>query len=375
MNKLYFGHTMSTSSAYYRMIGFASKMKNSKTYFNEWDPTNNNPRFLEEALIKEETRNDIVKQLEYMGEKVGIDAWIFQLMATPWGLSLMDVIQKHWNKPFITEVDDYFLHVASDNPSSEYYNPNGDNLKIKRQQCEESSMLVVSTEYLKQKLLVLNKNIEVIPNAVDFSLWNRPIRRNQELGKPITIGWEGGAGHQRDLEILEEVLPEIIKKYPEVKIQLLGYAKDNPVFETMKNVEIIHAWETIDKYPEMKAKLNWDIELAPLVDTEFNRCKSNLRWLEASALRIPVVASKVEPYKNTNALLCRSTKEWVDAISTLIENEKTRNEIGREAYRMVRKDYSIIKVSKKYEEVLAKEIKRVNEVLEELKAKGLQCRK
>lgn len=362
---------MSTSSAYYRMIGFANKMRNSKVYFNEWDPTSNNPRFFEEMLVNEATRKDVVDQFEFMGDKVKIDAWVFQLMATPWGLSIMDVVQKHWNKPFITEVDDYFMHVSSDNPSSEHYNPNCDNLKMKRQQCEESSMLIVSTEYLKNKLSLLNSNIAVIPNAVDFSLWKRPEARN----KQITIGWEGGAGHQRDLEILEEVLPEIVKKYPEVKIQMLGYVKDNPVFETMKNVEIINTWETIAKYPEMKAKLNWDIELAPLVDTEFNRCKSNLRWLEASALRIPVVASKVEPYKNTNALLCRSTKEWVDAISTLIENESTRSEIGREAYRLVRKNYSILKVAKQYEDVVAKEIIRVNAVLEELKAKGLQCRK
>lgn len=371
MSKFYFGHTMSVSSAYYRMIGYAQKMKEHKCYYNEWDPTTNDPRFFEEALVHDDTRKGVIDQLSYMGEKVNIDAWVFQLMATPWGLALMDVIQKHWNKPFITEVDDYFLHVSNDNPAAVNYDPGCQNLKFKKQQCEESSMLVVSTEYLKQKLLLLNKNIEVIPNGVDFKLWKRPIERN----KQITIGWEGGAGHQQDLEILEEVIPEIVKKYPEVKFQLLGYVKDNPIFAGMKNVEVIHNWLTIDKYPEYKSSLNWDIELAPLVDSEFNRCKSNLRWVEASALKIPVVASKVEPYKNTNAILCRSTKEWVDAISTLIENECTRNEIGTNAYRMVRRDYSLGKIAKHYAKVLDKEIIRVNSVLEELKLKGLQCRK
>ena len=45
----------------------------------------------------------------------------------------------------------------------------------------------------------------------------------------------------------------------------------------------------------------WAAGLAPLEDTPFNRAKSDLKFLEYSALGLPTVASRVTPYLGIDA--------------------------------------------------------------------------
>jgi hypothetical protein len=46
-----------------------------------------------------------------------------------------------------------------------------------------------------------------------------------------------------------------------------------------------------------------DLLIAPLVDNPFNRCKSNIKWLEFSALGIPMAGQNICTYnKYTNNL-------------------------------------------------------------------------
>ena len=111
-------------------------------------------------------------------------------------------------------------------------------------------------------------------------------------------------------------------------------------------------WVAPEDYPKFKAKLGFDIELAPLVDSNFNRAKSNLRWLEASALKIPVVASNVGPYKKTNALTCSTTEAWVTALGMLIKSSSRRQELGNTGYNLVKKDYNLVDIAKQYAQIL-----------------------
>lgn len=50
-------------------------------------------------------------------------------------------------------------------------------------------------------------------------------------------------------------------------------------------------------YPAMIEHLQLQAIVAPLIDNEFNRCKSNIKYLECCASGIPLYASNVIPYK------------------------------------------------------------------------------
>lgn len=117
------------------------------------------------------------------------------------------------------------------------------------------------------------------------------------------------------------------------------------------------AWAPIDLFPKMVSSWKGDIGIAPLKDSNFNRAKSNLRWLEYSAMSIPTVASNIYPFKNSirngiDGIVCNSTQEWYDAIRSLILDKAKRSRMSAEAYRRVKKDFNMGKIAISYKEIL-----------------------
>ena len=73
------------------------------------------------------------------------------------------------------------------------------------------------------------------------------------------------------------------------------------------------------------------ISVAPLVNTSFNRSKSNLKALEAGAKGLAFVGSKVHPYENSLddgvVLLADGKPQWRTILKRLVEDETYRREI------------------------------------------------
>lgn len=57
-----------------------------------------------------------------------------------------------------------------------------------------------------------------------------------------------------------------------------------------------HSWKTMDIYPHYLATLNINMAIAPLQDNLFNRCKSDLKFLEAGALGVPIACQDITTY-------------------------------------------------------------------------------
>lgn len=97
---------------------------------------------------------------------------------------------------------------------------------------------------------------------------------------------------------------------------------------------------------------HFDIGIAPLEDTVFNSSKSNIKYLEYSAMGIPTVASKVTPYADTivngeTGFLIKTKGsvylDWVKALSRLVESNELRESIGKKANSFVRENFNMEK--------------------------------
>jgi glycosyltransferase involved in cell wall biosynthesis len=283
------------------------------------------------------------------------DVTVMQYYTIPMFLGMQMVFQDDYKKKILIEVDDEVIDVPPDSPwVKQGIKPGGVLENLFREQFTAADGLVVSTDYLKSIYDKYNDNIYVIPNAIDFRVWDHKVR---DVSK-IRIGWAGGANHDGDLEIMKEVIPVILEKYKNVEFMFF-----NGVPEYLKKfgnrVQCIGRWFNIMDYPKGLADLGFDIGLAPLESNTFNMCKSNLKWLEMSALKIPTVASSVEPYKRSidngkTGFLCNTPREWVESLSALIEKESFRKRMGLAAYSKVKKDYNITDTTKKYIKVLEK---------------------
>ena len=129
---------------------------------------------------------------------------------------------------------------------------------------------------------------------------NSPMRN--ENGKPVLVNERGEPANPERCHRVEDdldlILSAIERTIDEVQWVIFGYEPpqlkkyvDQGKIECHRGVPIID-------YPKELAALNLNLIVAPVQDCVFNRCKSNIKYLEAAALGIPLFASNLPTYSN-----------------------------------------------------------------------------
>ena len=98
--------------------------------------------------------------------------------------------------------------------------------------------------------------------------------------------------------------------------------------------------------PFLNREFTSSIGIAPLADTVFNRCKSELKWTEYAALSRPTIASKSEPYNviehGVDGLLAASADEWREHLLRLLHNPVEARKIGANARARIEREYDAV---------------------------------
>lgn len=97
---------------------------------------------------------------------------------------------------------------------------------------------------------------------------------------------------------LSEMIPLIKETLNDIQWVLLGYCPPElEEFVKTKQLEL-HNVSPILNYPMTISKLALQAIVAPLIDNEFNRCKSPIKFLEAAAIGVPLYAQDCPPYSD-----------------------------------------------------------------------------
>lgn len=293
----------------------------------------------------------------------------------PVAASALLAVGQHYKKPVVFDLDDCHLYVKPGTPAWDAYAPGKPKRAFVSTALSLASGLIVSTHPLKDAYKGLNKKIDVIPNGNDVSDWNYyRVRKND--GK-VRIGYMGSVTHNADFDLVTEALKEVLRKYPDAELELLGlmhkttFQAAKKKFRAMKGRVTLHfgtpSWKG---YPELLGNMGWDIGIAPLVDDPFNKCKSHIKWMEYAMYQIPTVASKVYPYAEPidgvktiehgkTGFLCATKEEWVDALSQLVESAELRQQIGEAAYNHVKENWQFERMAHQLKKVLDKHVNAV----------------
>jgi hypothetical protein len=111
------------------------------------------------------------------------------------------------------------------------------------------------------------------------------------------------------------------------------------------------------EYPALLSRLGIDIGLAPLHDTTFNRAKSDIKYLEYSAIGAVTIASPVAPYlssiRKERGMLVRPNNMdgWSRAINVAVGDPHLRQRLGAAARDWVRRERSIQATAGRWEAV------------------------
>lgn len=233
----------------------------------------------------------------------------------------------------------------------------------------ESDLVTCSTEFLKAEYEALNPNVVVLPNCVDPFMFDEPLKNDTDK---IRIGFTGSVGITSDMDVLTPIVKHY-EKDPRVRLVLFSMPpqKDDKVTRELYNDEYTF-WESVDvewqpfvpmeHYFTTLNELKLDMLIIPRADNYFNRCKSNIKFLEAAMLEIPVIAQsfpdgkspyEVNPEDTKHLVLATDTEDWINKIEMLIKDPEYREKLGVEARQYVEENYNIESHAHKWEEAYA----------------------
>jgi hypothetical protein len=190
-----------------------------------------------------------------------------------------------------------------------------------------STTVFAGNEFLADYARKFAPRVMVMPTVVDTERFKPAGRRSQTAA--TVVGWVGSRTTMKYLESLRSVLEEF-----RVKV----ISSEAPSFPC--------EFEPWSLEGEVKQVQSFDIGLAPLADTAWERGKCGLKTLQYMACGIPVIASPVSVQRefverSGGGLLASSLEEWRERIRWLLEHADDRREMGARGRRFVEQNYSL----------------------------------
>lgn len=309
--------------------------------------------------------------------------------------------------PVILDIDDHYL-LGNDHPMSltakkeRWHEPIIEHLKL-------ADCVTTTTPIFADVLKKHNKNVFVFPNAIDPT--EKQYIQTKTKSDMLRVGLICGSSHLKDIELLGD----LISRTPSnVQIVLCGFDTNGTITtynqqtgeKTQRPIKpeesVWYTYEKIitgnyktlsDEHKDFLSKFikgvddpfvneryrrmwtrdiskyathyeNVDVILCPLKENEFNKVKSELKFVEAGFTNTAVIAQNFGAYtigsvpmiefggkinENGNCLLVNSSKnhkDWTKYITKLAENPDMVKKLQKNMHDYIVKEYSMEKVCK-----------------------------
>jgi glycosyltransferase involved in cell wall biosynthesis len=241
-------------------------------------------------------------------------------------------------KKIIYDLDDCMWEIPASNLAHRYY-PKKELQKLNAvvRCCDAITVTTVPLAEYMQKLFP-DKKIVIIPNHLPH--WDTTVKPKNEK---IKIGWAGSYTHNGDFHHkLVDSMRDFAKKYKDTtEWYAFGF---QPKY--MKDFTTALPWSETTQFQADFAAQNWDIGVIVAQDNTFNRCKSNLKYLEYSQIKCVSIAHDTYPYTHTlthkedGLIVVNEKKEWREYLEWMITDEKARLTIATNAYEHVKEKFT-----------------------------------
>ena len=197
---------------------------------------------------------------------------------------------------------------------------------------------ITSTNQLQEELykyqskVLLNRNL-----ASDdlIAISSQYIKDYSQISDIVKIGYfSGSISHNENFELIKPAIKQLLTKYSNVQLHIVGILDIPQDMKPFENQIVTHDYVDWDKLPALISEV--DINLAPLVNSIFNRAKSEIKWIEAALVKVPTVASKIGAFSDAiidgETGLLATDDEWFDKLEALVLSTELRQEIADAAY-------------------------------------------
>jgi glycosyltransferase involved in cell wall biosynthesis len=163
----------------------------------------------------------------------------------------------------------------------------------------------------------------------------------------VIIGYASGSNtHEADFQVVIDPLREVLSKYKNVELHILGYLPFDIEIFPLDLHSRIKLLKIVDHNLLLEEINRWDINIAPLEVNDFTDGKSELKFVHASLVNVPTIASPTKSFvacivDAKTGYLAGSPSDWIRVLEMLILSESLRSEIGTAAGHFVNENYNL----------------------------------
>ena len=245
--------------------------------------------------------------------------------------------RKARKKLTVYELGDDLCAIPPWNPLYFFYE-NKENLFLFKRLANYCDALQFSVPELRKLYGYLNPNSAVFPNQI----LDVPSKRDVGHYGEVIIGWGGSHGHHEDMAKVAEPLIDWIISRENVSLYLMC---SDPIWQLFDRLPSARKQRfktgSLNAYYQFLNKIH--IGLAPLNDTQFNRSRSDVKFLEYAIHEVVPVVQFLAPYASSvkhgeTGFVFENSKELLNLLGLLSNNVDLIRKVGRAARNYVLKN-------------------------------------
>ena len=238
-------------------------------------------------------------------------------------------------KPFVFDVDDAIFLGARGSSAD----------RIAR----SASLVICGNNFLAEHFSRYG-NVTVLPTAVDTL---RFIPRTAPKPVKPVIGWSGSSSGLKYLYGIEQAISSLLKKHANAILKVVS--DKPPAFKTLPSERVVYEPWSSDN--EVAVLHGFTVGIMPLEDDLWARGKCSFKMLTYMSVGLPVVVSPVgmnlevlnHGYCGFSAV---TNDDWVDAISTLLEDPALADQMGQTGRKIIETRYAKNIIAPKLAQIL-----------------------
>lgn len=243
--------------------------------------------------------------------------------------------------PYVYVLDDDFFSLTAeqDRHNAAFFNHPAVHQALERFLREAAAVWVMS-EVLAQRLSARVPGCapRFVPAPVDIELFDGCHARRGPRARPVDVLTIGYPSTRRPnvAVLLASIVDESERRWgASVHFEFFGWCPDG--LAERANVTSLPAVSPYEAFVQAAIDRHWDVAIAPLGDSAFENAKTNLKFREYAAMRVPGIYSRVPLYTacvrdGENGLLAEAaTEAWLAAIDRLREDAGLRRRLAHAA--------------------------------------------
>jgi tetratricopeptide (TPR) repeat protein len=247
-----------------------------------------------------------------------------------WDLIPLIEMRKKVGKVTIFEANDFFFDLQPWNPIAKSWQDR-EIQELYTQLLRLADGVQTSTAYLAKKWRSMGAGkVEFFPNQL---VHLQPLPEIAE--RPFTVGWAGSPGHFADIYHVAPYLQNWLNAHPDAHLAIMTHELAREFFHLDPSRFHFKPFGSIESYLDFLGAI--DVGIAPLLPTQYNKGRSDVKFLEYASCGVAGIYQNLEPYRDSvkdgdTGLLFNTPEELINQLDRLYLDTKLRFHIREQAY-------------------------------------------